>query len=65
MKPPVKPRQQVAGVVRLVSASRDAEAGYLCVHRTTPDARVETYRVRIPLPKATTSILRWPMTNRR
>lgn len=42
-------RQQVAGVVRLVSASRDAEAGYLCIHRTAPDARVETYRVRIPV----------------
>jgi hypothetical protein len=42
-------RQQVAGAVRLASASRDAEAGYLCIHRTAPDASVETYWVRIPI----------------
>lgn len=42
-------RQQAVGVVRLASASRDVEAGYLCIHRSVADGGVETYSVRIPV----------------
>jgi hypothetical protein len=42
-------RQKIPGVVRIVSAFRDADVGYLCIHRIGPDTRVETYWILIPI----------------
>lgn len=42
-------REKAEGVVRVVSASRDGDMGYLCLHRTTADQRTSSYWLPIPV----------------